>query len=36
VALTLRLTRKPSRILALLSLISWLGVGFSGRLSGFL
>jgi hypothetical protein len=33
---TLRLSRKPSRVLALLSLILWLGVGFSGRLIGFL
>jgi hypothetical protein len=31
-----RLTRQPTRILALLSLILWLGVGFSGRLIGFL
>lgn len=33
---TLRLARKPSRILALLSSILWLSVGFSGRLIGFL
>jgi len=32
----LRLIRKPSRILALLSLILWFSVGFSGRLIGFL
>jgi len=31
-----RLTNQPSRILALLSLMLWLGVGFSGRLIGFL
>lgn len=36
VIVTLRLARKPSRILALLSLILWLSVGFSGRLIGFL
>jgi hypothetical protein len=30
------LVRKPSRILALVSLLLWLGVGFSGRLIGFL
>jgi len=30
------LTRKPSRVLALLSLLLWLSVGFSGRLIGFL
>ena len=30
------LARKPSRVLALLSLILWLSVGFSGRLIGFL
>jgi hypothetical protein len=33
---TLRLARKPARVLALLSLILWLSVGFSGRLIGFL
>jgi hypothetical protein len=33
---TLHLARKPSRVLALLSLILWLSVGFSGRLIGFL
>jgi hypothetical protein len=36
VIVTLRLASKPSRILALLSLILWLSVGFSGRLIGFL
>ena len=30
------LVRKPSRILALVSLLLWLSVGFSGRLIGFL
>src|SRR2546429_628357 len=33
---TLGLARKPSRVLALLCLILWLSVGFSGRLIGFL
>jgi len=33
---TFRLIRKPSRVLALLSLILWFSVGFSGRLIGFL
>jgi hypothetical protein len=33
---TLRLSRKPARVLALLCLILWLGVGSSGRLIGFL
>jgi hypothetical protein len=36
VAASLRLARKPSRVLALLSLILWLSVGLSGRLIGFL
>jgi len=31
-----RLVSKPSRILALVSLLLWLSVGFSGRLIGFL
>jgi hypothetical protein len=33
---TLWLAGRPSRVLALLSLILWLSVGFSGRLIGFL
>ncbi len=33
---TLWLARRPSRVLALGSLILWLSVGFSGRLIGFL
>jgi hypothetical protein len=36
VLVTLRLSQKPARVLALLSLILWLSVGFSGRLIGFL
>jgi len=33
---TYQLSRRPSRVLALLSLFLWLSVGFSGRLIGFL
>ena len=33
---TFQLSRRPSRVLALLSLFLWLSVGFSGRLIGFL
>jgi hypothetical protein len=36
VIVTLQLARRPSRVLALLSLVLWLGVGVSGRLIGFL
>lgn len=36
VIVTLALARRPSRVLALWSLVLWLSVGVSGRLIGFL